>query len=51
MALLGLEWYWWLFIVAVLAISVPFKIQFMRWWDRHKKERKDSQYGKWGDDE
>lgn len=30
MTFLGLEWYWWLVIVAVLAISIPFKIKVMK---------------------
>ena len=26
---LGLAWYWWLVIVAVLIISIPFKVKFI----------------------
>ena len=51
MTLLGLEWYWWLVIVAVLALSIPFKINFMKWWSKREQEKKEEQHGKWGDDE
>ncbi len=51
MAFLGLEWYWWLVIAAALAISVPFKIRFMKWWSKREQEKKKEQHGKWGDDE
>lgn len=27
----GVDWYWWLIIMAVLVISIPFKIKFMKW--------------------
>ena len=54
---LGLEWYWWLVILAVLIISIPFKVKFMKWWSRRDKKAasqfsaKKEQHGKWGDDE
>lgn len=48
---LGIEWYWWLVIAAVIAISVPFKVKFMNWWSRQQAERRNSQRGKWGDEE
>ncbi len=48
---LGLEWYWWLVILAVFIISVPFKVKFMKWWSRHEQGRKREQHGKWGDEE
>ncbi len=48
---LGVEWYWWLLIVALLVISIPFKIRFMKWWSGRQQERKESQGGKWGADE
>ena len=48
---LGLQWYWWLVIVAVLVISIPFKIKFMKWWSKRQQEQKGSQRGKWGDEE
>ncbi|NBH84637.1 hypothetical protein D7X88_16055 [bacterium C-53] len=51
MTLLGLEWYWWLVIVVVLAISIPFKIKFMKWWSKREQEKKKELHGKWGDDE
>ena len=47
---LGLAWYWWLVIVAVLIISIPFKVKFMKWWSKCHQEKK-GQRGKWGDDE
>ena len=31
---LGLEWYWWLVILAVLAVLLPVKVKFMKWWSR-----------------
>lgn len=51
MTILGLEWYWCLVIVIVLVISNPFKVKFVKWWDKRQKERKKNQKGKWGDDE
>ncbi|MCI8834605.1 MAG: hypothetical protein HFH24_04405 [Ruminococcus sp.] len=45
----GLEWYWWLVILAILVISVPLKVKFLKWWN--KRSRKKEQHGKWGDDE
>ncbi len=46
---LGVEWYWWL--VAVLVISIPFKIKFMKWWNTRWQEKNNNRHGKWGDDE
>ena len=46
---LGLEWYWWLVVVAVLIITIPLKIKFMKWWATRQSEK--NQRGKWGDDE
>ena len=48
---LGLEWYWWIAVAALLALSIPFKVKFAKWWSRRQKEKKKEQYGKWGDDE
>ena len=48
---LGLEWYWWIVIAAVLILSVPFKVKFMKWWSKRQQEQKKGQHGKWGDDE
>ena len=48
---LGLEWYWWIGIAAVLIVSVPFKVKFMKWWSKRRQEQKKNQRGKWGDDE
>lgn len=51
MTVLGMEWYWWVLIAAVLIISIPFKIRFMKWWDKRRQERESTECGKWGDDE
>lgn len=48
---LGLEWYWWLVILAVLIISVPFKVKFIKWWGRREQGKKKRASEKWGDDE
>jgi hypothetical protein len=49
--ILGLEWYWWIFILGLLVISIPFKIKFVKWWNERRQEKKPEKYGKWGDDE
>ncbi len=46
---LGLQWYWWLLIAAVLLISIPFKIKFLRWWTKRQQNRDPRR--KWGEDE
>ena len=46
---LGLQWYWWLVIVAVIVFSIPFKVKFMKWWS--KRQQGKNQRGKWGDEE
>lgn len=51
MEFLGLTWYWWLVIVVVLVISIPFKIRFMKWWSKRQHDKKKDRRGKWGDDE
>ena len=48
---LGLEWYWWLVLLAALLISIPFKVKFMKWWNKRQQEKKKEPHGKWGDDE
>ena len=48
---LGIQWYWWLIIAAVLFFSIPFKIKFMKWWNKRQQKKKCSERGKWGDDE
>lgn len=48
---LGLEWYWWLVILVVLIISVPFKVKFIKWWGRREHGKKKRASEKWGDDE
>lgn len=46
---LGLQWYWWLVIAAVIVVSIPFKVRFMKWWSKRRQEK--SKRGKWGDEE
>ena len=48
---LGMEWYWWIVIVAVIGVSVPLKVKFMKWWSKRQRERNEMQRGKWGDEE
>ena len=48
---LGLEWYWWLIIVAVVVISIPFKVKFMKWWSKRQKEQNENRKDKWGGEE
>lgn len=48
---LGVGLYWWLIITVVLLLSIPFKIKFMKRWDKRQQEKKDSRQGKWGEDE
>ncbi len=48
---LGLEWYWWIVIAAVLIISIPLKVKFMKWWSRREQNRKRNQRGRWGVEE
>lgn len=47
---LGLEWYWWLVILVVLAISIPFKVKFMKLWNERQQEKKKTQRDTWGDE-
>ena len=48
---LGLEWYWQLVILAVLLISLPLKVKFIKCWENRNNEQKRNRRGKWGDDE
>lgn len=48
---LGFTWYWWVILVVLLAISLPFKVKFMKWWRQRQKERQNTQRDKWGDEE
>lgn len=43
---LGLEWYWWMAILALLAVLIPFKVKFVKWWN--KRQQGKEQHGKWG---
>lgn len=47
---LGVEWFWWLVIAAILVVSIPFKIKFMKWQNKRRQEKKNSQRGKWRDE-
>ncbi|WP_418715114.1 hypothetical protein [Blautia hydrogenotrophica] len=46
---LGLEWYWWMAILALLAVLIPFKVKFVKWWN--KRQQGKEQHGKWGEEE
>lgn len=48
---LGMEWYWWLIIIVVVGISIPFKVKFMKWWSKRQQEQKNNRKDKWGDEE
>lgn len=48
---LGLEWYWWIVIVAALILSIPFKVKFMKWWSKREQSKKKGTHGKWGEEE
>lgn len=48
---LGMEWYWWLLIIVVVALSIPLKVKFMKWWSKRQKEQKDNCKDKWGGEE
>lgn len=53
--ILGLEWYWWLVIIVVFALSIPFKIKFMKWWGKRRQKKTEDKYSektdKWGEEE
>ncbi|HGM3507216.1 TPA: hypothetical protein ACKOR7_001791 [Clostridioides difficile] len=36
-----MKWYTWLAIVLIVLVSIPFKIKFIKWWDRRQKEKND----------
>ncbi|UWD49615.1 hypothetical protein NYR90_05105 [Clostridioides difficile] len=38
-----MKWYIWLIIVLIVLISIPFKVKFIKWWDRRQKEKKDKE--------
>ncbi|MDE6387233.1 MAG: hypothetical protein K2L82_05415 [Lachnospiraceae bacterium] len=48
---LGIEWYWWIVIAAVLVISIPLKVKFMKWWSKREQDKKKVRYERWGDEE
>ena len=37
--LLGMEWYWWIIILAVAGIMIAFKVKFMRWWVKRQQKK------------
>lgn len=45
---LGIEGYWWLIVIIIAVLSIPFKVKLMKRWNEHRKSR---ETGKWGDDE
>ncbi len=47
----GMEWYWWLIIIAVTVLSIPFKIRFMKWWGKRHREQNGNRRDRWGDEE
>lgn len=49
--LLGMEWYWWIIILAVAGIMIAFKVKFMRWWVKRQQKKEVDKCGKWGDEE
>lgn len=48
---LGFSWHWWVILIVLLAISLPFKVKFMKWWSQRQKEKQSTQRDKWGDEE
>ena len=42
---LGLEWYWWIAILALLAVSIPFKVKFLNGGISASKERSNTGNG------
>ncbi len=48
---LGMEWYWWLIIIIVVGISIPFKVMFMKWWSKRQQAERNNHKNKWGDEE
>lgn len=51
MTFLELEWYWWLVIAVLLAVVLPLKIKFLKWWGKRQHDKKSRQHDRWGDDE
>lgn len=48
---LGLEWYVWVLILVLLAVMIPLKVRFLKWWTARQKEKQPGPRGKWGDEE
>lgn len=48
---LGIQWYWWVVTIVIIAIIIPLKVRFISWWSKHLQEKKEHEHGKWGDDE
>lgn len=36
-----MKWYTWLVILLIVLVSIPFKIKFVKWWDKRQKEKND----------
>lgn len=39
MEFLGMEWYWWLFIVVAIIAVIPIKVKFIKWWTKREQEK------------
>ncbi len=48
---LGVEWYWWIIILAALGVVIPLKVKFMGWWSKRQQKKEESKCGKWGEEE
>ena len=48
---LGLAWYWWIAIAALLVVSIPFKLRFLKWWMKRQQKQQKAVFGKWGEEE
>lgn len=49
--LLGMEWYWWLLIIILAALSIPIKVKLIKWWNIKMQDKKNNHNDKWGDEE
>lgn len=36
-----MRWSTWLIIILIVLVSIPFKIKFVKWWDKRQKEKND----------
>lgn len=51
MEFLGMEWYWWLFIVVAIILIIPIKVKFVKWWTKRNQEKDKKKRNKWGEEE